>query len=29
MTSAHADPSRPVPFLGAPRHQPAWAAVGP
>ena len=27
LTTAH--PSRPVPILGAPRHQPAWAAVGP
>ena len=29
MTAAHADPSRPVPILGAPRHQPAWIAVDP
>ena len=29
MTAAHADPSRPVPILGAPRHQPAWVAVDP
>ena len=29
MTAAHADPSRPVPILGAPRLQPAWIAVDP
>ena len=29
MTAAHADPSRPVPILGTPRHQPAWIAVDP
>ena len=29
MTAAHADPSRPVPILCAPRHQPAWIAVDP
>ena len=27
--AAHADPSRPAPILGAPRHQPAWTAVDP
>ena len=26
---AHADPSRPVPLLGAPCRQPAWVAVDP
>ena len=29
MTAAYADPSRPVPILCAPRHQPAWIAVDP
>ena len=29
MTATHADPSRPVPILCAPRHQPAWIAVDP
>ena len=29
MTAAYADPSRPVPILCAPRHQPAWVAVDP
>ena len=27
MTAAHADPSRPVPILGASRNQTAWIAV--
>ena len=27
--AAHADPSRPVPILGAPCRQSAWIAVDP
>ena len=27
--AVHADPSRPVPILGAPHRQPAWTAVDP